>query len=265
MGTTTASSTPRSSPRSSSAASTRRSRSGAMTPAGADRARSTSAATARNAGRRGIQPPMSAVGSAQDRHAMALGAAYLFGAGATLVVITLVLPHKSNTDDVGVLAMALLAYVVVAALLVVGRRIPVWAYELIIAVGGVLVGGCVYFGGESSGAYALMYVWVALYAFYFFDLLAAVAITGFSVATYALILGLKDVSAVPSVAWLMAAGTVFVAGTLVARLVFEIRAHNRDLATVAEIANGMTTEAEVRGARDALCSTVRASLRASAV
>ncbi len=89
---------------------------------------------------------------------MALGLAFLFGMGATLVCITLVLPHRSDTNELGVLVAPLLAFVVCGVLLRFGRRLATSAYYGILAGGSVLITVCVFFGGANATAYPLLYV-----------------------------------------------------------------------------------------------------------
>ncbi|MEA2390103.1 MAG: hypothetical protein QOK31_212 [Solirubrobacteraceae bacterium] len=196
---------------------------------------------------------------------MALGLAYLFGAGATLVILTLLLPHGSRTDDLAVLSAPLAAYVVVGVLLRYGRGLPLGAYHAILGWGSVLITVCVFFGGDDSAAYTLLYVWVALYAFYFFSVGAAVAHVVFASAVYASVLIARDLSNVPEVQWLMTAGTISVAGTLIGRLIGQVRAQAADLAAVAQIANGISSDADLAGAREAICGAVADSCRADAV
>ena len=105
----------------------------------------------------------------RERDGMALGLAYLFGAGATLVVLTLILPHGHGASVPGLLGISAAAYVVTAFLALEGRRLPAPAFQLILAFGAILVGGCAWWGGESARVYPLFYVWVALYGLYFFS------------------------------------------------------------------------------------------------
>ncbi len=196
---------------------------------------------------------------------MALGLAFPFGMGATLVCITLVLPHRSNTYEIGVLVAPLLAFVVSGVLLRFGRRLPTGAYYGILAAGSVLITVCVFFGGDNASAYPLLYVWVALYAFYFFPVRVAVAEILFVAALYAGALLARDLTSVPEVEWLMTAGTILVAGTLIGRLVLQVRAQAADLAAVAEIANGISGDSDLTYAREAICAAVADSCRADAV
>ena len=104
---------------------------------------------------------------------MSRGLAFLFGAGASLVGVSLLLPHSRNTNDVSLLIAVGLAYVASIGLIRFAGQVSVGALEVILMLGTVLITICVIYGGDSASAYPLMYVWVALYAAYVFSLRAA--------------------------------------------------------------------------------------------
>src|SRR4051794_22359107 len=103
-------------------------------------------------------------GTPTERATMARGLAFLFGAGALLVGVTLLIPHSANTDDAPVWGAVAAAFVTTLVLLRWPDRVPVRGLQIILALGTVLISVCVVFGGDSASAYPLMYVWVALYA-----------------------------------------------------------------------------------------------------
>ncbi len=45
---------------------------------------------------------------------------------------------------------------------------PPWFFQLSTAAGSVLLGLCVYYGGDASSPYALLILWVAVFSAYFF-------------------------------------------------------------------------------------------------
>jgi hypothetical protein len=189
---------------------------------------------------------------------MSRGLAFLFAAGASLVGVSLLLPHSRNTRDAGLLTAVVLAYVTAAGLVRFAGRVSVRALEIILALGTVLITVCVIYGGDSASAYPLMYVWVALYAAYVFTPQAAFAETGFAAGACAAGFLLQDDTRAPSVHWLMGAGTIVVAGLLTGSLTRRLRAHQDDLVTVAQMAN----EAEPGDFRPMTCANVRASANA---
>lgn len=196
--------------------------------------------------------------------ARAFGAAFLFGAGGTLVLLTLLLPHGAHTNELGVAVPPLLAYGVVVALLRFGERLPLIAFEVILAFGAVLVTMCVWYGGESGGAYALMYVWVALYSYAFFPPWHATAITAWTAACYGAALLVRDPITSPGVQWVMTAGTIFVAGLLIARLALEVRDQAADLERVLGLANRVGTAEDFGPVRAELCRAARSACGADA-
>src|SRR4051794_39470066 len=115
-----------------------------------------------------------------DRATMSRGLAFLFAAGASLVGISLLLPHSRNTDEVSLLIAVGLAYAAALALVRFAGQVHIRSLELILALGTVLITICVIYGGDSASAYPLMYVWVALYAAYVFSVQAAAAQTVFA-------------------------------------------------------------------------------------
>ncbi|MCW2967150.1 MAG: hypothetical protein JWM71_922, partial [Solirubrobacteraceae bacterium] len=120
-----------------------------------------------------------------DRAVMSRGLALLFGAGATFVLITLVLPHGHDEAQPTLLIPAGLAYAVVALMLAAPRRFPERVLQAILASGTVLVGLCVLFSGRAGAAYAFMFVWVALYAAAFFSARATIAHVAWVAVVYA--------------------------------------------------------------------------------
>ena len=199
---------------------------------------------------------------ASQRDEMAVGLAYLFGTGALLVLLTLVLPHRAATDEAAIAAVAGLALVVSAALLVAGRGLPPALYAWTLALGAVLVTLCLWWGGPSGRVYAALYVWVALYAFYFFDIRIALLLTIWSLVAHVIVLEARDVSPVPWVDGTMVFGTSLVAGTLIARLVGQVRGRAADLDAATTLANALSAQSDVSWARRAICDAAREACRA---
>src|SRR3954449_10408023 len=172
-----------------------------------------------------------------DRVVMARALAALFGAGATLVAITLVLPHRDDEAQLGLLIPVGLAYVVVALLLRAPRRLSTRTLSVVLGFGSLLIGLCVIYGGPAGTVYAFMYVWVALYAGAFFAVRETCAHLAWVFATYVGVLAVSGDVHPPGSAWLMAAGTSAVVSALVLALTRQLRAQSRDQAAVTRIAN----------------------------
>jgi hypothetical protein len=192
-----------------------------------------------------------------ERATMSRGLAFLFAAGASLVGVSLLLPHGSNTTEASLLVAVGLAYCMAALLVRFAGRLSAANLQLILALGTVLITVCVIYGGDSASAYALMYVWVALYAAYVFTPRAAALQVLFAAAACAAGFLAQNDTHAPSVHWLMGAGTIVVAGLLTASLTYQVRAHQADLVTVAQMANGLADPND-------FAATTCANLRASA-
>lgn len=197
-----------------------------------------------------------------ERATMARGLAFLFFAGATLVAATLLLPDGGQTSVLGVFAPAVLAWLTAALLAWAAGRPTARQLSVVLAFGTGLITVCVVSGGESATAYPLMYVWVSMYAAYFFAWPEAMAHVALAGAAYAVGLGLVDDAPVPGVHWVMGMGTVAVGGVLLGRLTKAIRAQAHDLAVVAQMANGLSDVAEFA---HETCAGLRASTGAACV
>jgi GAF domain-containing protein len=190
---------------------------------------------------------------------MSRGLAFLFGAGASLVGVSLLLPHSDNTNDLSLLIAVSLAFVASIGLIRFAGQLSVRALETILMLGTVLITVCVIYGGDSASAYPLMYVWVALYAAYVFSLQAAALQTVFAAGACAAGFLLQHHTRAPSVHWLMGAGTIVVAGVLTSSLTRRLGAHQADLATVAQMANASADPMDVGAVT---CANLRASAHA---
>jgi len=156
----------------------------------------------------------------EDRVTMARTFTYLFGTGATLVLLSLLFPHSPGRDTTGLLITTLGAYLVAIGFLVAWDRLPLWAFEASPLAGTAVVSLAVYFSGpEAATAYALFYLWVALAACYF--LRPPVAFTHLCIASaaYALVLVVSPGHVMlPGLTWAMVTGTLAVLGILMTTL-----------------------------------------------
>jgi diguanylate cyclase (GGDEF)-like protein len=142
----------------------------------------------------------------------------LYGAGAILVAASLLLPHPSDGNDEGIVAIAVTAAIVAALLWALARRLPPWLLQVTIAMGSVLISLCVYFAGQPS-AYVAMFIWVVLASGFFFPgrrtaiqmawlvvtygvVLFAIPDNGYSPVTRLLLTGFAFGTAAAVVSWL---------------------------------------------------------------
>ena len=159
-----------------------------------------------------------------DRRQMELALGILFLAGATLALVTLAVPHWKGGNDAAIALVAASGYPFAALLLLARGRLPLWAIHAVLAAGTGFVTAGVYFGNGHEGSLttAILYVWVALYAFHFFRWRVALAHLGWVGVTYAGILMYQHDRAGPG-QWLFVLGTAGVAGAVVASLNAEVR------------------------------------------
>jgi diguanylate cyclase (GGDEF)-like protein len=155
------------------------------------------------------------MGGTLGRPAMASTLAYLYFAGATLVLASLALPHAPDTDVPALLGISGLAYALGAVLLVGARRLPESSIPAFLALGSLTITAAVYFDGNGASVYALLYVWVGVEAFYFLTRRHAALQLVLLAAAYAWALSVAQSDNVPLQRWLVTVGTVVVAGLLV--------------------------------------------------
>lgn len=197
-----------------------------------------------------------------ERLTMVRGMAFLFAAGATLVLVTLLLPASGDRDPAGLVVPAVLAYGVALALVVGETRVPRAAVHVLLVFGSLLVTSCVTFGGGAGAGYALLYVWVALYAAYFLGPAAVAAQTTLAAALAAVALVAQDDVRAPVAHWTMGVGTAVVLATLVNHLARSMRGQRGDLAAAA----AMTGDpGALDDFREQVCERLRRSARVDGV
>jgi diguanylate cyclase (GGDEF)-like protein/putative nucleotidyltransferase with HDIG domain len=114
-----------------------------------------------------------AIGDGVDASAihalMVLTGAYLCLAGTVLTIVWLVLPQSpAGVDAAGLLGMAGAAVAMASLMIGLSERLPLWSFQCFAGAGTCIVTGMVYFSGPATSPYAFLYLWVALYALYFF-------------------------------------------------------------------------------------------------
>jgi diguanylate cyclase (GGDEF)-like protein/putative nucleotidyltransferase with HDIG domain len=98
---------------------------------------------------------------------IALAQAYL-GAGAAVIgALGVLLPHPYYFNVPAILAVDLTALLWAMWMFRTAGRIPFWFLRLGPALATVMTSVAVHFSGDATSGYALFYVWVGLYVFYF--------------------------------------------------------------------------------------------------
>jgi len=159
-----------------------------------------------------------------DRRQRELALGILFLAGATLSLVTLSVPHWKGGNDGAITALAVSGYPFAALLILARGRMPGWLIHVVLALGTVFITAGVYLGHAHDGSLttAILYLWVALYAFHFFPWRSAAVHLAWVGIAYAAMLTYQGYRAGPG-QWLFVLGTASVAGAFVASLNAEVR------------------------------------------
>jgi diguanylate cyclase (GGDEF)-like protein len=161
-----------------------------------------------------------------QRALMVLSGVYLCFAGALLTIVWLALPYSpSAADESGLFLMAAGSAAMGVVMLIGGDRLPDWSFHTFAISGTLLVTGTVHFSGADTSPYAFLYLWVALYALYFFTTTKAAMHIVFIAMAYAAVLA-TDLAAGHTESGLLtgfgeaAPRWSFTVGTLVVAVVF---------------------------------------------
>lgn len=122
-----------------------------------------------------------------QRRDRARSLAKFFAAGATVSAAGIVLPGWAAMNRPGIAVTVLLAAGSSLLLVALGGRTPRWLCHLSTTGGAGLIAACQVLagGGSATASYALLYVWVALYASLFFPPSATVGHIGVTAAAHA--------------------------------------------------------------------------------
>jgi diguanylate cyclase (GGDEF)-like protein/putative nucleotidyltransferase with HDIG domain len=155
------------------------------------------------------------VGASLQASLVAKVLATLFAAGATLATITVFLPDAGRANEVGLLTIIACAYLTAAALYTQASRVPAWILQVTLAWGSTLITGVAYFAGESPSPLVFFYLWVFLYASYFFThRQTALQIVYVGVA-YCALLAVRPPLGGLAAWWLVGTGTLLVGAMVI--------------------------------------------------
>ncbi|MEA2646294.1 MAG: diguanylate cyclase [Chloroflexota bacterium] len=154
---------------------------------------------------------------------MSISGAVLWGSGGTLVLATFLINRAPGTVEPVILGVVVVAYVVTTVLVLLRNVLRPWVFPFIVALGSLCITALAYFDGAPASDYALLYLWAALYAFYFFPPSIAFAELGLIALLSGVELALREANNVPVSRWMLVVGTSFVAGAIIQALVSQVR------------------------------------------
>jgi diguanylate cyclase (GGDEF)-like protein/putative nucleotidyltransferase with HDIG domain len=162
--------------------------------------------------------------------------ASLYLAGATLVLVTIALPHSPYANEAGLLAIALDAYAIGGAMLWQAGRLPRRALPLALAWGSVLVTGVAWYSAETPSPLVFFYLWVFLYSAYFFTTRVALAEMALAAVLYLVVLLARSPEAGAGAWWTVGSATMAIAA-IITRL---MRTHVETL--IAQLSDAARTD-----------------------
>jgi diguanylate cyclase (GGDEF)-like protein/putative nucleotidyltransferase with HDIG domain len=200
----------------------------------------------------------------RDPGVMARSLAYIFGAAATISLLTLALPTAGAADPHRVVLQAICGYAICAMLGGAGPRLPRWSFQVFLAAATLLIEWNIYASGDSTSPYAALYFWVAIYAFYFLSRKEAVIQTLFIVVAYAaLMVQAPDAGNASVLRWAITMSALVFGGALIGTLQDRITTLARAMRTDPD--TGMLNRSGLREALDAEIDRARRSKRPLAV
>jgi diguanylate cyclase (GGDEF)-like protein/putative nucleotidyltransferase with HDIG domain len=166
--------------------------------------------------RLGLKEPAQPVAEGRaERGLMARSLMYVFAAGGTITLGSLIFT-TSAAQDTRIAVTGAAAWGLAIALLVGYDRLPVWAFQLFLGCGTVLIEWAIYASGETTSAYSMFYFWIAIYAFYFLSRTAALTQMAFIALAYTSVLAVSDeIGTVPVLHWAIVTSTLVVSGALI--------------------------------------------------
>ena len=164
---------------------------------------------------RGISGSANRISGGLEIRVRANAMAGLYAAGATLALMTVVLPHSPDASEIGLLSIVGAAYLVAIGLSWQATNLPDWVLPVMLAWGTTSITGVAYFSAESPSPLIFFYLWIFLYSAYFFDDWITLMEVGYAgVASAALLIALPPPNGV-AVWWLVAMGTLLVGAILI--------------------------------------------------
>jgi diguanylate cyclase (GGDEF)-like protein/putative nucleotidyltransferase with HDIG domain len=154
-------------------------------------------------------------GASFETPLMAKALAGLYAAGATLALLTVLLPHSERASELGLLIIVGCAYVVGGLLFLGATRVPGRLLRVALAWGSTLITGVAFFSGESPSPLVFFYLWIFLYSSYFFTKKESAAQILYVGVAYGALLASRPPSTGVPAWWIVGMGTLLVAAILI--------------------------------------------------
>ncbi len=203
--------------------------------------------------------PWDGAGLDDDARRPARTLGYLFLAGATIGLFSLLLPLPARAHVAGLYSNVALAFVGGLSLLCGASKMRPWMIHVSLAVGSVLITRAILLSGDSASFYSVWFIWVGLFSFSFFSRAAAAGHMIFVAVLYAATL-VNDPPSSPVARWLTTVSTLVVAGIFIGTLVRHTRRQAdaaatsaRSMARVTDLAHELAALSDGPAARRALC------------
>lgn len=158
------------------------------------------------------------VGAPTSTATMARAAIYFGGIGTLLGAAALVLPHSDRLDELALAVSVGCGAALTVFFVSAFDRLPLWGFEALAVVGVLLASAVVRAWGPGSAFGPLPYLWVAIFACWFFPLRGAVFQLALIAAAYAGVLAMQDLGYTPVAEWVAAAGTLALTGLVVTQV-----------------------------------------------
>lgn len=110
--------------------------------------------------------------------------------GALLGLVAVLLPHLDQFYVPGLLAVQGTTVLTATWLIAYADRIPMWLVRVMPAFGTLLISASIVFSADATSAYAILYLWVGLYAFYFLPRRDGALHIAFVAINYAVVIAL---------------------------------------------------------------------------
>lgn len=99
---------------------------------------------------------------------MARSMSLLWAAGGTIVLLSLLIGHQPGVQKELLRSVVVLTYVVSIGVRVTETWLPYWAYQVLAAAGTAVITLVIYAGGGIGTSYHVVYLWVVIFAFFYF-------------------------------------------------------------------------------------------------